>query len=151
MKLVSFTRAGDENWSSGIDIGAGIVRTSDLAELVGLADPNVRLDSTRAVLSVNSAQLAFLANAAESRAAELISQGKLHPVGSVRLGPPVTDPQKIICLGLNYRDHAAEAGLTPPSAPMFFAKFANSLVGPSDAIVPPRTTARLTTKLSLLS
>jgi len=39
--------------------------------------------------------------------------------------------------GLNYRDHAAEAGLQAPSVPMFFAKWANSLIGPTDDIVPP--------------
>jgi 2-keto-4-pentenoate hydratase/2-oxohepta-3-ene-1,7-dioic acid hydratase in catechol pathway len=45
------------------------------------------------------------------------------------LGPPVPDPEKIICVGLNYRDHAEESGLALPTAPMLFAKFRNSLVG----------------------
>jgi 2-keto-4-pentenoate hydratase/2-oxohepta-3-ene-1,7-dioic acid hydratase in catechol pathway len=55
----------------------------------------------------------------------------------------VPDPQKIICLGLNYRDHAAESGLQPPAAPMFFAKFPNSLAGPHADIVPPATTEKV--------
>jgi acylpyruvate hydrolase len=50
---------------------------------------------------------------------------------------PVTDPQKIICLGLNYRDHAEETGQEIPSAPMWFAKFANSLTGSGQDIVLP--------------
>ena len=41
--------------------------------------------------------------------------------------PPVTDPEKIICLGLNYRDHAEETGQEIPAAPLWFGKFANSL------------------------
>jgi 2-keto-4-pentenoate hydratase/2-oxohepta-3-ene-1,7-dioic acid hydratase in catechol pathway len=52
----------------------------------------------------------------------------------VELLPPVPDPDKIICLGLNYHDHAAEAGLEPPSTPTFFAKFRNAL-RPSGATV----------------
>jgi 2-keto-4-pentenoate hydratase/2-oxohepta-3-ene-1,7-dioic acid hydratase in catechol pathway len=55
----------------------------------------------------------------------------------------VPDPSKIVCLGLNYRDHAEESGLTPPSAPMFFAKFPNSLIGPGEPIVPPATTQKV--------
>jgi 2-keto-4-pentenoate hydratase/2-oxohepta-3-ene-1,7-dioic acid hydratase in catechol pathway len=54
------------------------------------------------------------------------------------LHAPVTDPQKIVCLGLNYRDHAAETGQEIPGAPMWFAKFANSLIGSGQEIVLPR-------------
>lgn len=59
------------------------------------------------------------------------------PLSEVRLLPPVPDPEKIICLGLNYRDHAAESGQEPPANPLWFAKFANSLVADGDAIVLP--------------
>ena len=56
---------------------------------------------------------------------------------SVRLLAPVPDPEKIICLGLNYRDHAAETGQEPPAAPLWFAKFANALIGSGEEIVLP--------------
>jgi 2-keto-4-pentenoate hydratase/2-oxohepta-3-ene-1,7-dioic acid hydratase in catechol pathway len=59
------------------------------------------------------------------------------PLSGVRLMAPVTDPEKIICLGLNYRDHAAEIGQEPPPAPLWFGKFANSLIGSAAAIVLP--------------
>jgi acylpyruvate hydrolase len=55
----------------------------------------------------------------------------------VTLHAPVTDPQKIICLGLNYRDHATETGQDIPANPMWFAKFANSLIGSGEDIVLP--------------
>ena len=45
------------------------------------------------------------------------------------LGPPVPDPQKILCIGLNYRAHANEAALDEPTVPMVFAKFPNVLIG----------------------
>jgi 2-keto-4-pentenoate hydratase/2-oxohepta-3-ene-1,7-dioic acid hydratase in catechol pathway len=53
------------------------------------------------------------------------------------LHAPVVDPQKIVCLGLNYRDHAAESGQDIPAAPMWFAKFANSLIGGGQPIILP--------------
>jgi acylpyruvate hydrolase len=59
-------------------------------------------------------------------------------LADVRLHAPVTDPRKIVCLGLNYRDHAEETGQEIPAAPMWFAKFANSLIGSGREIVLPR-------------
>lgn len=58
-------------------------------------------------------------------------------LADVTLHAPVTDSQKIICLGLNYRDHAEETGQEIPGAPMWFAKFANSLTGSGQDIVLP--------------
>jgi acylpyruvate hydrolase len=58
-------------------------------------------------------------------------------LADARLHAPVTDPQKIVCLGLNYRDHAEETGQDIPAAPMWFAKFANSLSGSGEDIVLP--------------
>jgi acylpyruvate hydrolase len=56
----------------------------------------------------------------------------------VSLGPPIPDPDKIICLGLNYKDHAAETGLKLPTSPVLFPKFRNALIGPKDDIIVPR-------------
>ncbi|MFL5240587.1 MAG: fumarylacetoacetate hydrolase family protein [Gemmataceae bacterium] len=56
---------------------------------------------------------------------------------SVKLLPPIPDPEKIICLGLNYRDHAAESGVPIPKDPVLFSKYATALIGPDDAIVLP--------------
>ena len=50
---------------------------------------------------------------------------------------PIDRPGKIVCVGLNYRDHAEEQGVELPKAPLFFAKYTTSLVGPGDAIVIP--------------
>jgi 2-keto-4-pentenoate hydratase/2-oxohepta-3-ene-1,7-dioic acid hydratase in catechol pathway len=52
----------------------------------------------------------------------------------VRLGPAVPDPSKIVAIGLNYADHAAEGGLNPPAAPLIFAKFPSTIIGPDDVI-----------------
>jgi 2-keto-4-pentenoate hydratase/2-oxohepta-3-ene-1,7-dioic acid hydratase in catechol pathway len=56
--------------------------------------------------------------------------GEPVPFESLTLLPPVPDPSKIVCLGLNYRSHAEEAGLEAPSVPTFFAKWPNALAAP---------------------
>lgn len=144
MKLVSFGIDGGGELRSGIATAAGIADTEAVAALAGLSEGSRgALNTTRRLLALAPADLVQLAQAAASHAGALRDRGALHDADAVRLGPPVTDPQKIICLGLNYRDHAKEAGLGAPAAPMFFAKFANSLIGPTDAIVPPRTTEQV--------
>jgi 2-keto-4-pentenoate hydratase/2-oxohepta-3-ene-1,7-dioic acid hydratase in catechol pathway len=60
-----------------------------------------------------------------------------HEAGRVTLLPPVTDPRKIVCIGLNYRDHAAESGAAIPKDPVLFSKYATALVGHDAAIVLP--------------
>ncbi|MET4074604.1 fumarylacetoacetate hydrolase family protein [Hymenobacter sp. UYCo722] len=65
--------------------------------------------------------------------------GQLPTVpGTERLGPPVARPSKIVCIGLNYSDHAAEMGLARPAEPVFFLKAPSALAGPNDDIVIPR-------------
>jgi len=57
---------------------------------------------------------------------------------SVRLGPPIDRPSKIVCIGLNFRDHAAESKMGLPNEPVIFFKSTTSLVGPNDPLVIPR-------------
>lgn len=78
--------------------------------------------------------------AVEQAARELALRGSGTELRRVRLLPPVPRPDKILCIGLNYRDHAEEAGLPLPTTPMAFAKFPNSLIGPDDEIVLPDET-----------
>ncbi len=65
------------------------------------------------------------------------SAGERIALAEATLCAPVTDAQKIICIGLNYRDHAEETGQEIPAAPMWFAKFANSLTGSGREVVLP--------------
>ena len=63
--------------------------------------------------------------------------GEGVPLEDVELDVPVPDPEKIVCIGLNYRTHAEEAGIDPPAAPTFFAKFRNALVPARTAVTLP--------------
>ncbi|MDE3216879.1 MAG: fumarylacetoacetate hydrolase family protein, partial [Gemmatimonadota bacterium] len=56
-------------------------------------------------------------------------------VDTVRLGPPIARPSKLVCIGLNYSDHARETGATPPAEPVIFFKSTTSICGPFDDLV----------------
>jgi 2-keto-4-pentenoate hydratase/2-oxohepta-3-ene-1,7-dioic acid hydratase in catechol pathway len=65
------------------------------------------------------------------------------PIQDAELLPPVPDPDKIICIGLNYRSHAAEAGIDPPEQPTFFAKFRNALAAPGATVPLPAASEKV--------
>jgi 2-keto-4-pentenoate hydratase/2-oxohepta-3-ene-1,7-dioic acid hydratase in catechol pathway len=62
----------------------------------------------------------------------------LAPLSSVSLEPPVSKPAKILCIGLNYRDHAAESKMEPPKYPTVFCKYPHTLIGNGQPILLPR-------------
>lgn len=132
MRLVTYK--AQDGWRPGVVIGSSIVDVRSLANGLDLTEP--ALSSVRKLLATGADGLSAVAEAAKEAESSI-------ELDAVQIGPPVPDPQKIICLGLNYLDHAKESGLTAPSVPMFFAKFANSLVGPTDPVQPPATTAKV--------
>lgn len=87
--------------------------------------------------------VARLAELADKHHDQLTEQSALIDPDSVTCLPPVQRPEKIVCLGLNYHDHVTETGLPMPNEPMFFAKYANSLIGHRQVIVPPGATTQV--------
>lgn len=138
MRLVSYGKP--KAWISGIEIDGAVVESAAAARLAGWAGNKLAAAQTnRGLLELGLAAVRAL-EAVARKNLEMLSP---MPVASLRLGPPVPDPQKIICIGLNYHDHAKEVGATPPATPIFFAKYPNSLVGPSDDVVPPRDSSKV--------
>jgi 2-keto-4-pentenoate hydratase/2-oxohepta-3-ene-1,7-dioic acid hydratase in catechol pathway len=84
------------------------------------------------VLEVNAPSLRALLAAGPL---DDVDTGEAAPLADVSLLPPIPDPGKLICIGLNYRSHAEEGGVEAPETPTFFAKFANALV-PAGTTVP---------------
>jgi 2-keto-4-pentenoate hydratase/2-oxohepta-3-ene-1,7-dioic acid hydratase in catechol pathway len=85
---------------------------------------------------------AFVATGLE-RARAALSAGslpELDPVG--RFGPPLTGIGKIVCIGLNYRDHAKETGAAEPAEPIIFMKAPDTVVGPDDQVLIPRASTK---------
>ena len=81
---------------------------------------------------------------AAERLAELAAaDGPAIPLAEVELLAPVPDPEKIICIGLNYRAHAAEARHEPPASPTFFAKFRNALRPDGATVELPAASAKV--------
>lgn len=69
---------------------------------------------------------------------ELDKERALKQIMVERLGCPIKRPSKIVCIGLNYSDHAKETGATPPSEPVIFLKSTTAIIGPNDAVRIPR-------------
>ena len=85
---------------------------------------------------------AFLASDGPGRVREALAAGSLPellpPPGGWRIGAPVSRPGKVICIGLNYRDHAEETGAAIPERPVVFMKDPGTVVGPFDEVLIPR-------------
>ncbi len=81
----------------------------------------------------------------EKLAGERLEARSLDP----RLGPPVFRPEKIVCLGKNYEEHAKEGGFDLPEAPLLFCKTANTLNGPYDPILLPKSSDQIDWEVEL--
>lgn len=88
---------------------------------------------------------AFLAGGGIDRAraaAEAGELGLLEGAADLRVGAPIAQPTKIVCIGLNYRDHAEETGAAIPAEPVVFMKDPSTIVGPFDQILIPRKSTK---------
>jgi len=135
MQLISFTRDGRIR-SGGID---GVLTDPSTTRVVDLneADPRLPADMLQ-LLRGGDGLLQLARHVIEDAPPEA-----WLPVAGTQLVAPVPNPGKIICIGLNYRDHAAEAGLPIPAEPVVFAKLSNTINGPYSPIPMPRATEQI--------
>jgi 2,4-diketo-3-deoxy-L-fuconate hydrolase len=120
MKLIRFGNPGEEK--PGLITDGG--RRIDVSEFVDDYDE------------------AFFANDGLGRLARRRAVNPPIVGDNVRLGPPVARPGKIICIGLNFRDHAAETGAQIPQEPVIFMKATSALAGPNDDVIIPRNSTK---------
>jgi 2-keto-4-pentenoate hydratase/2-oxohepta-3-ene-1,7-dioic acid hydratase in catechol pathway len=139
MRLVSY-RSGRGARAGVLSDGGVIDAWEALGEPDGVPLPGIGAPGPAAL---GPSVKALLAAEWVEELAEAIHAGTHQPVADAELLPPVPDPAKIICLGLNYRAHAAEAGMDPPESPTFFAKFANALAAPGATIPFPKASRKL--------
>ena len=132
MKLVTFTHNG----------------AARLGALTQRDGRDVIIDLNQASSSLPTDMIAFLTGGEANRT--LAAQALANPPSesivdhsAVRLSAPIPRPGKIICIGLNYRDHAAESNAEVPTYPTVFAKYASCIIGPSESIVIPRVTSQV--------
>ena len=106
---------------------------------VRMADGSV-IDVSSAVKDYDGAWLAAGGMAAlESRLKEGVEGFPIVDISAERIGAPIARPGHILAIGLNYADHAAEAGMDVPSEPILFTKAPSSYCGPNDTVLIPRT------------
>ena len=139
MQLVSYRPHGrtDESWRAGVE-HAGLV-----VDVASLWDSGGHETTTRQLLAAGSATIERVFTQAREQLDAGPDASGVFQAASLELGPPVPDPDKIICIGLNYADHASEAGLAQTEVPLFFAKFRNSLTGPTSPILLPRVSSQI--------
>jgi len=77
-----------------------------------------------------------------AKVAERVSKNQVLPFAGERIGAPFARPHQILCIGLNYRDHAAETGAQVPPEPIVFTKSPNTLIGPNDDVLIPRKSVK---------
>lgn len=122
-----------------------LVRYGDSPELPGLLEGDTLRDLSGLVEDIDSALLASGLDDLRG-----LDPFRLPVVtDSPRLGPPVVDTGKLIGVGLNYGDHAREAGAAPPTAPTLFSKATSAICGPNDDVRMPRGAERLDWEVEL--
>jgi 2-keto-4-pentenoate hydratase/2-oxohepta-3-ene-1,7-dioic acid hydratase in catechol pathway len=112
---------------------------------VATADSYIDLHATDPGLPKCVKDLLAASPAVRKLAAEAAASGRAvkHDAIAVKLLPPVPDPSKILCIGLNYRDHAIEGNRPIPPEPVLFAKFPNTLIAPGEPIKIPKVAQKV--------
>jgi 2,4-diketo-3-deoxy-L-fuconate hydrolase len=131
MRLVRLGPAGRETAGVLVDDDTFV----DLADVVGDFDERF----------FGSGALATLGDIVSER----VAAGRTESVGGRRFGAPFARPHQILCIGLNYSDHAAETGQAVPAEPILFTKSPNTLVGPDDDILIPRGSVKTDWEIEL--
>jgi 2,4-diketo-3-deoxy-L-fuconate hydrolase len=119
-----------------------VVRVDD-ENYVDVSD--VVTDFNEAFFGVGPDQLTALAALVQNRTAD----GQVHRFAGERIGAPIARPHQILCIGLNYSDHAAETGAAVPDEPILFTKSPNTLIGPNDDVRIPRGSTKLDWEVEL--
>ncbi len=143
MQLVSYRMQGhmqghkDGSWRAGVEHGGLVV------DVTALWHDDGHETTIRHLLAAGPVTVREVFKQAHDALDAGPDAPGVFQAASVELGPPVPDPDKIICIGLNYADHANEAGLARTEVPVFFAKFRNSLIGPTSPILLPHVSSQI--------
>lgn len=118
-----------------------LIRHGELnKEKPGVVIDNVNYDASSFGGDYNEA---FFENNGIERLAEFIkNKSNLQELGDVRIGSPIARPSKIVCIGLNYEDHARETNANIPPEPVIFFKSTTALCGPFDKIIIPKNSKK---------
>ncbi len=122
---------------------------------VGKEFPAVILEDTSIVLDARSITTDydpdFFADDGLNRLQTAVSEKSLPSISAagLRIGAPISRPGKIVCIGLNYRNHAIESGMDIPGEPIIFMKASNTMIGPNDDVMIPRKSQKTDWEIEL--
>lgn len=116
----------------------GVLKNADAKEFIDLSQAAPALPTDLGALIAMPGGLAAAQQAAAKATASVVK-----PMAGVRFLPLVPRPGKIVCLGLNYADHAKEGGHARPEYPSFFLRGATSMIGHNEPIIRPRASTKL--------
>ena len=155
MKLVRFSSNGGSSRTHESSPRLGLLRDDGVADLqqsvaASLARRGVVRAHEIAAALVPASTRGFLeGGAAALDAVAAITEWVTAPRAAVRLHAPIADPGKFICIGLNYRDHAAETNMPIPKEPPIFPKWANAILDPGEPVLRPRGSKQLDWEVEL--
>ena len=124
MKLMRIGNVGEERAAVAVDES----RYVDISDLVGDIDSDFFQSEKWFDI--------------EAEVTKRISENQVHEIAGKRIGAPFARPHQIICIGLNYADHAKESGAEVPPEPIIFTKASNTLVGPNDTVIIPKNSEK---------
>lgn len=133
MRLLTFEHQGEQR------IGA---RASNGVVDLNKADPSIPAQM-KDFLAGGEASLKAARSAVET-AEHFLSESEIH------ICAPISNPDKVICIGLNYADHAAESGMPIPEEPVVFSKYASAIIGPGDTIIAPSVSQKVDYEVELV-
>ena len=135
MKLLQFQ--GGDGLRLGVKTDSGVVDVAAASEALGVDAPTSLIE----VIEVGQPAIDALQGVVDAVTASDASAGWTLDEMGLQYGPAVADPGKIICVGLNYRRHAAETGMAVPETPVLFSKFLNTIASYGDSVsLPPVAT-----------
>jgi 2-keto-4-pentenoate hydratase/2-oxohepta-3-ene-1,7-dioic acid hydratase in catechol pathway len=108
----------------------------------GSSTPKVGIVENNQVLPLDGFRDMCAAIAAGKSAIASAPKGSPLPVSTVKLHAPIPRPPKVICIGLNYRDHAIESNMPIPTTPVVFSKFSNTVIAPDEKVVLPKNSEK---------
>jgi 2-keto-4-pentenoate hydratase/2-oxohepta-3-ene-1,7-dioic acid hydratase in catechol pathway len=112
-------------------------------------DDDVYVDLSDVVVDIDAQLLSDGPDRLRDVVGERVAAGRVERFAGQRIGAPIARPHQILCIGLNYSDHAAEAGQAVPTEPILFTKAPNTLVGPNDDVRQPRGSTKLDWEVEL--
>ena len=153
MRLVTFGSHADaprSTWRTGLLVAGGttVVDLQTIGEALGFGGAGEPPGDALGWFDLDGPWCRFAQDLDRRLARDAGDLARLHqralrPLSSVRLRAPVPRPGKLVAVGLTYRDHAAEARMPVPAAPVIFAKFATAIIGSGEPIVLPAANRRI--------